>query len=172
MKYLTLSGWAGDAGLVAIVDDEDYERLKPFKWYAFGTRKNYCIMRQEVITYHHTHTAIANEIMQVFKVLFDHKDRNPLNNQKHNFRQATNSQNRMNQTKQDGCSSKAKGVSWDKRYKNWHAYVNKDGKRYNVGRFTTELEAILARDDLAVKLHGEFAVLSGLKVAGTKNAIQ
>jgi hypothetical protein len=38
-----------------------------------------------------------------------------------------------------------KGVTFDKQYNKFHARVYRKGKRYHVGRFQTQEEAITAR---------------------------
>lgn len=93
----------------------------------------------------------------------DHINRNKLDNRRANLRLATKSQNAMNLTPRAGCTSQFIGVSWsseEKRTKRWLAYINVDGKRFQVGKFTDEDEAAWMRDQWAIALHDEFASLN------------
>ena len=50
-----------------------------------------------------------------------------------------------------------KGVSWDSQRSKWAAYINKNRKCYNLGRFDTPEEAHAAYCEAARRLHGKFA---------------
>lgn len=71
----------------------------------------------------------------------DHIDRDPLNNNLENLRMITQQQNVCNRTKSKNCSSKYKGVSFDKNSNKWACYFQIDSKKKHIGLFNTELEA-------------------------------
>lgn len=50
------------------------------------------------------------------------------------------------------------GVVWDRKHQKWCAQLRSEYKSVHVGYFKTAREAAIARDDVAVELHGEFAV--------------
>ena len=74
----------------------------------------------------------------------DHININSLDNRIENLRLATCSQNTRNQNKRKNCSSKYKGVSWDKQNNKWGAQIRINGKTKHLGSFTNEDEAYLA----------------------------
>ena len=86
----------------------------------------------------------------------DHVNGNSLDNRRVNLREATRSQNNWNRGKQLG-SSRFKGITWDKRDKNWKAQIQVNYKRISIGRFTDEIEAAKAYDKAAMEHFGEFA---------------
>jgi hypothetical protein len=93
--------------------------------------------------------------------MYDHRDRNPANNQKYNLRIATVSQNAANRCKQTryfGVSSRFKGVCWNKETKKWTARC----KGIHLGCFKDEKEAAKAYNNKAIELYGEFAYLNKL----------
>ena len=57
------------------------------------------------------------------------------------------------------CTSKFKGVCWDKRRGRWVAQCKRDGKSY-LGRFDDELAAAEAYDEAARETWGEHARLN------------
>jgi hypothetical protein len=59
--------------------------------------------------------------------------------------------------KQPGTSSKYKGVSWAKKSAVWLASIRYKGKQIHLGLFLDEKLAARAYDEVASKLHGEFA---------------
>ena len=139
-------------GMLAIVDAEDLERLNQFKWHYSKTG----IQRNYVIGYRKHNVSMASEIMQKHGVVFDHIDRNPLNNSKINLRITNRSQNAVNTGKRAGGLSKYKGVS---RFHNkwWRASITKNGVKTFLGKFKFEKAAALAYDYAALELFGEFA---------------
>lgn len=73
---------------------------------------------------------------------------------KDNCRWATPSVQGFNQRKSSNNTSGRTGVSWNKERQKWDAYVMKDRKKINLGRFKTKEEAILAREQGELKYYG------------------
>lgn len=153
MKALPLTG-----GLVAWVDDADYERCARWKWtldkngYVVrkaGGRKN---PRKVML-----HRFIVNA-PQGYDV--DHADHDLLNNTRANLRVCTRSQNSMNRGPKPGSLSRFKGVSLDRRNNAWVARITVRGRRYELGRHQSEVAAALAYDQAAYHHFGEFAYLN------------
>jgi hypothetical protein len=51
-------------------------------------------------------------------------------------------------------------VVWRNKPQKWAAVIDHNKKKYYGGTFVDPKDAAIARDDLAIKLHGEFAVLN------------
>lgn len=143
-------------GLVAFVDDEDFERLNRFKWtaqeqgkagdfYAYRFEATGKGKRRKI----YLHRLIAGE-PKVLKV--DHRDHNGLNCQKENLRHATNQQNSWNRRP----SINSRGVSWDKRTGSWFSGICFNRKTIFLGRFKEKENAISAYRKAAKKYFGQF----------------
>jgi len=144
-----------------MVDDEDYEWLNQWKWYAVKysnlwyagrtlNRKN----KTRMIFMH-------REILQSpNNQVVDHRDSNGLNNQRSNIRLCMPNQNSMNRRKQEGASSRYKGVAWHKRDKKWQCGIRYFKKSYHLGYFKSEQEAAEQYDIAAQIFFGEFARLN------------
>ena len=87
----------------------------------------------------------------------DHIDGNGLNNKWSNLREATSSQNSMNQKVRSDSTSGIKGVSYDKKRNMWYVYIDINKKRKHLGRFETREEAAAARIAAEKVYHGAFA---------------
>lgn len=155
MKQLPLKN-----GKFIIVDDEDFERISKYTWSLRGNEDNFTIQRTTTTIAGTTNISLANEVMQTPFKLYDHKDKNPLNNQKNNIRHCTWSENMCNRNKFDNCTSDYKGVRYSKKSRKWEARITKDGKTKQIGTFVNEVDAAKAYDQEALKLHGEFASLN------------
>ena len=95
------------------------------------------------------------------KMHVDHIDHDGLNNQRSNIRVATCRQNSWNQGGRKNTTSQFIGVSWCSRTGTWVAQLRMpNGVSPFIGRFHTEVEAAIARDDAARRHRGEFAVLN------------
>ena len=78
------------------------------------------------------------------------------------LRLATRQQNRYNSNASNtkNRTSKYKGVYWIKKDKKWGMSIKAGNKRIYKTNFKTEKEAALKYNELALKHHGEFAVLN------------
>ncbi|OQR57428.1 AP2 domain-containing protein [Bacillus sp. CDB3] len=141
-------------GNVALVDDEDYEKLMQNSW-CYQSPGYAARRRNKRIELMHRVIMNAKKGEQV-----DHIDMNRLNNQKENLRIVNNSQNGMNKLVQNNSTSGYKGVSWRKERNKWEAYINKDNKRYKLGYFENKNEAAEAYNKKAIELHGQYATLN------------
>ena len=88
----------------------------------------------------------------------DHINRVRTDNRISNLRLASRGQNAWNNGGRE-CTSVFKGVSRLKNGK-WHDRVSAGGTVYFAGDFDCEIAAALAHDDLAARVHGEFAWLN------------
>ena len=144
---------------VALVDDEDYEYLNQWKWYAHKKGKKW--YAESWTGYKiKMHTLIMNTPIN-FEV--DHKDHNGLNNQKYNLRICTHSQNVKNSSKRSDNTSGYKGVFWYKQTNKWAAGISVNNKRIHLGYFEHKEDAAKAYNIAAIEHHGEFAQLNILE---------
>jgi AP2-like factor (euAP2 lineage) len=143
-------------GYVALVDDEDFERVNQFKWCAdvhphtvYGTRSVRTPEGKKTTqSLHRFVSGVTDPETEV-----DHKDHNGLNCQRYNLRPCTHQQNLCSRQKLKGVSQ-FKGVSWD--YNKWRAEIKLNGKTVVLGRYVSENEAAAAYKDAAVQHFGEF----------------
>ncbi len=156
MKEISLS-----KGLIALVDDADYEELSKYKWYASMNRKHYA-RRHHMVNGKKSKLYMHRQILGITdkKIFVDHIDGNGLNNQRSNLRAATHSENLANVNKRLGTSSKFRGVNFKKATSKWQVQIQHQGKLHFVGSFVDEVEAAKAYDKKAVELFGEFAKLN------------
>jgi len=141
-------------GRFAIVDGEDYDRLRRYKWRVYNGGQTCYAIRTEGQTTVRMHRQI---MVAPKSLLVDHIDHNGLNNRRSNLRVCTNSQNQHNQRIRLGGRSKYKGVVWHHRDRCWVAQIRINGRRLYLGCFDNEVDGAIAYDRKAIELFGEFA---------------
>ena len=133
-------------GKVALVNDEDFEKLNQFKWCVYryghlfyaGRAKSVGRRKQTTIRMHHE---IIGKPSKGFET--DHEDGNGLNNQRYNLRHVTHRQNCQNY-KNIVKTSRYPGVCWYKEGKKWRATIKINGKQKSLGYFMLETDAFAA----------------------------
>lgn len=164
MRRIPLTG-----GFLAVVDDEDYERLSRYSWrvkikgHGSWLRQTYAITgngQTSPVLLMHRMVLRAPSDMTV-----DHIDGNGLNNRRSNLRLATQQQQGMNRRKSAvhngrAPSSQFKGVSFDRRRGLWRVRIKRDRRLRELGRFARERDAALAYDQAAKELFGTMARLN------------
>lgn len=148
-------------GKFAQVDNSDYPWLNTWKWYAqkdyntfYALRTIYTEGKKKVISMHRLIMDTPDNM------LCDHQDRNGLNCQRHNMRNATPSQNSRNTTSRLNATSKYLGVSWVKSKRKWIAQIKLNHRSIHIGAFLIEKDAAIAYDKAALEHFGEFANLN------------
>jgi len=149
-------------GKFAIVDEDDFEKLSPFKWHAYRRKgkTNYYARRGFWKDGKWTVVAMQNVICPPPKgKLVDHKNGNSLDNRKSNLRLCTTSQNAQNKRKMlKKGTSIYKGVYRSRN--RWAAHIGARENRRYLGRFDNEMDAALAYDEVARQRFGEFALVN------------
>jgi hypothetical protein len=90
----------------------------------------------------------------------DHANNNGLDNQRHNLRPVTQSQNLANARRRSDSSSGFRGVSWKADRCRWRAYINYDGRQHHLGYFAEVADAARAYNAAALQAWGAFALLN------------
>lgn len=161
MKYIEIST-PKYPGTFALVDDEDYERLSAYHWYAFkGGRNLYACRNAE----HGIQVKMHRVILSAPKgKLVDHIDGNSLNNQKANLRLCSRAENGRNRKtpNRNNKSSRFKGVWFNRKGGVFMAKIVVQNERIYLGQFASEIDAAAAYNSAAVQYHGEFASLNNL----------
>ncbi len=147
-------------GKYAIVDDEDFEYLNQWKWYANKIQGKYYAVRHDRATGKQSSVLMHRVILNATIGVVDHGDGNTLNNQKYNLRNCTQGQNRMNSHIGIKNNSGYKGVCWHKLAKKWVVKIEANGEKYYGGLFDDLIEAAKKYNELALKHHGKFAKLN------------
>lgn len=130
-------------------DIEDYELIKDYCW---SMNDNYIIARNDdkIIQMHRLVTQCPDD-MEV-----DHIYHNEWDNRKEFLRIITHSQNCMNNTLSCNNTSGVTGVSWDKNYEKWRAYIQIDKKNTSLGHYDDFNEAVAIRKAAELKYYGEY----------------
>lgn len=142
----------------ALVDDEDYELVKKYSWYAspaYSKNNFYAKSRTRDNKWIFMHRLI----MDFPKCVIDHRNGLGLDNRKINLRKANDSQNGMNRMRLNANNTSGfKGVYWSSG--KWRATIMVNRKHIRGGRFLDKVEAAKKYNEMAVKYHGKFATLN------------
>jgi len=150
-RKIVVNGKNSNTGY-ALVDNNDYEYLSQFSWH--GDKDGYPSRTINIIK--EDGSKIGRQIKMhndVFRVtsgnVVDHINRKKYDNRKSNLREVTPHQNCFNRG--------AKGITWQADRKRWAAYIQYNGKAYNLGRYINKFDAIEARKDGELKYFGGMA---------------
>jgi hypothetical protein len=157
-------------GKVALVDDEDFERVTARNWSAkFSKRGKRFYARTNI------GSGVGNQkTVELQRFIMgeppgtwiDHRNGDTLDCRKENLRLATSVESARNRAKQSNNRSGFKGVriTTSKTKKGftvrWYAHIEVAGKQKHLGCFTSGVEAALAYDAAARERFGAFARLN------------
>lgn len=146
-------------GKTAIIDDEDYEKVRQYRWhvnhYGYAVCNKYVGGYKSVAIYMHR---LVNDTPD--GLYTDHINHDKLDNRKENLRSCTNRQNRYNTPIRKDNTSGAKGVRWHQN--RWNARIFIDGKEKTLGSYDNRLDAARAYNEAAREHYGEFALLNNI----------
>ena len=141
----------------AVIDAEDYEKCKPYKWCGDKNKNGNIYVVNKVVG---TLAPFIINFKSTTKMVVDHKDGNTLDNRKQNLQIITNQQNIWKQKKQKCNTSGYRGVFWNSWHHKWMTSIRYNGKSQHLGYFFNKGEAAYAYNEKAMELFGEFAVLN------------
>ena len=135
-------------GMVALVDDEDFERVKDIIWTVSATSRGVSI---QVLSGEKNLSRTVLGLSIEDKRLVTFKDKNQLNFQKENLILTDKLFVLRNRFGARNSSSIYKGVSWDKERNKWSANIKLGNKKKYLGRFDREEEAAKAYNEAVMK---------------------
>ena len=151
MKQIPLTN-----GLAALVDDADFEMLSAYTWTHFKSR---AVFYAAAWVNHRPLLMHVKLLGKQAGKMIDHRNRNTLDNQRHNLRFSTQRQNSFNTPPRVTNKTGFKGVQIG-RHGGFIASI-KDGHRcVYLGRFDDPIEAAKAYNAAALKLEPDFAYLN------------
>jgi hypothetical protein len=137
-------------GAEVLIDDQDYAWAQRYAWSLNNAGYPQCWRG-----FLHRLVAGAQKGEYV-----DHRKGNKLDCRRSELRLCRQSENAMNRRKAGNCSSRFKGVSWDKARGKWRARMvsRQSGRLIHLGYFGDEVQAATAYDEAARFQYGEFAL--------------
>ena len=152
-------------GEYAIVDPDDYDRMRKYKWQVNKRSNTYYAIRHKWLPEEKRHTTVGmhREIIDVPAGMFvDHINHRGLDNRKANLRPATPADNARyaRYPKKKNATSKYRGVWYNKQTKKWRTQILVNRKRKQIGYFKNEIDAAKAYDEAAKRYYKKFAILN------------
>ena len=143
-------------GQFAIVDDWRFTELSQWIWYACWSERTQSFYATRIERGTRKRIQMHRFIMNTPKGMeCDHRSHNTLDNQEHNLRNATRSQNAMNGRLRSSSRLRQKNITFH--HNHYWVRIKKDYEIVYRENFKTLDEAINARDKALKQHHGEFA---------------
>ena len=124
---------------VALVDDEDFERVSRYKWHI---DRGYAAMTVPGKGIMYMHRFVNNTPRGMST---DHINRDKLDNRRSNLRTCTQRENNTNTKLRDDNTSGHRGVTWHKNDKKWQAQINIQGRLLYLGQYKELADAVKAQ---------------------------
>lgn len=158
--FIKLSGTAGKGKYAKVPEEFWHVVTYRHKWYLSTDGYAMGSWNKKNTTLHAVVYKLSHPDYKVNDETIDHVDASQkLDNRLCNLRLATLSLQAYNKTKQEGCSSKYRGVYFHKTRNRWTASLTVLGKRHNAGSHLTEDDAARALNQKAREVLGANATL-------------
>jgi hypothetical protein len=146
-------------GYVALVDDEDFERVGGFKWTAMEKRRVDGTIRVYAYRKVEQKSVYLHRVIMAAPAGFDvdHEDGDGLNCVRSNMRLSSRAQNLANQRRNGHNTSGYKGVSATPNGR-WYAHIGFQWQKFKFGTFDAPEFAAAVYDAAARHFHGPFAL--------------
>jgi hypothetical protein len=146
-------------GQVAIVDDDMYDYLNQWKWYANKLKGKYYAVRNLRLNKKYAGALLMHRVIMnpIKGLVVDHVNGLTLDNRKENLRICTQADNMKNQKLSTNNKTGFRGVSWHKNKKVFESRIHSNNIRYHLGIYNNSIDAARAYNEAAIKYHGEFA---------------
>ena len=146
----------------AIIDKINYPIVKDYRWCAI-IKKHTCYARTV------TSSGCSRKDLRMHNLLLkhgigkevDHINHNGLDNRLSNLRQATHSQQSINQRIRRNHPTGFKGISLQMPRCRWRVKIQIGGKSKHMGNFICLRKAIEKRDEVYARVYGDFACYEG-----------
>ena len=145
-------------GLVALIDDEDYDRVSQFKWHASLAGKGSNL-------YYARHNPERNKTIRLHRFILnatagqvvDHINHDGLDCRRENLRIVSQHQNILNSRKHARSGNRFKGV-YITQWKSFRVALTTERGFDHFGHHKDEVFAARVYDAVVTRLRGEFAV--------------
>jgi len=140
-----------------VIDKEDYDKVKQYKWYK---SHKYCVTKGIIKTNGvRIHNVIMNNLNYINEIIYDHQDKDRLNNKKNNLRLVTNQENSMNMSMKNTNTSGVTGVQQYNRdsESKWDAKITYKYEPIHLGRYLVFDETVIARLEGEAKYFKEYS---------------
>jgi len=140
-----------------IINKKNYDKVKQYKWYkSYGYCKTKGIDKDSGIC---IHNVIMDNLDNIDIIIYDHRDKDRLNNREDNLRLVTNQENSMNMSKKNTNTS---GVTGVRQYNNdldskWEAGITYKYENIFLGRYFDFDDAVIARLEGEAKYFKEYS---------------
>ena len=135
-------------GKIALVDDEDYEKLIKYTWRTYVSANTCYALRHMRVKDRWTTERMHRDVLGLkYKdgKEVDHINRNGLDNRKENLRIVSHQVNMCNHGGFSHNTSGYNGVRWNKWKSKWQARIKLNGKSIHLGYYDDISDAIEAR---------------------------
>ncbi|MFL5287944.1 MAG: HNH endonuclease [Rhodopila sp.] len=158
-------------GMVAVVDDEDYERLAAFRWSATEGRRGdfYAVRMATVVGVDGSRKSVCRQMQRDVldlemkmpgSIMADHRNHDTLDNRRSNLRWLTANESALNRRLYLNNRSGYRGVHFCQANGKYRAQIGVRRRRFTTGYFATAELAAAAYNRLALQHHGKHARLN------------
>ncbi|WP_052323503.1 MULTISPECIES: AP2 domain-containing protein [Lysinibacillus] len=159
-------------GMVALVDDEDFERVSHYVWTVNNDGRGGGMKVRTTIQGKTKSLSKVILCIEERRIRVLHKNKNSLDYRKENLIVGDAKLNVLMKKGNENSSSKYKGVSWDKKLQKWTAQTRENGKKKHLGVFLDEDEAAKAYNEAVLKIFGENCYLNVIGENNNTETIQ